>query len=530
MPLRQRPALYPSLAWCALAGLLAGLPSRSSAASPERIATAAFAVSRDPSGQKPAAALGALLRGSIRAHPRLAWIDPARVLSGDPKTREEETLERAQTALADGRRAYDAMTLDDAIARLGQAVSLYQQAGPLIGDLGELKTALYYLGAALTLRGSAEEGVSTFLELLTIDPGYAPAESPPPVQKSFDQALRRLEKAPNGAVEVYSTPPYAAVFIDGDQRGVTPLTVERLTAGTHYVRLEKDGYVSHGAPMEVSPGQRVTSQTRLSSIRRGAELRDLLSRAGREVLEDGMGGQLRSLGRLVVAETLIVVSVSQSGKDVSMTGAVLDATAAIRLATERAVFGADSAEADREMGEFVKKLLDVATSGVAKSDTKPAGGGSGFGLSEGSGLGTKTDPSSTPVTDKPPPTTPVTGTKGPDDEGMKTGTIVGISMAGAGVACGITGVILGSLAFSVHADYINTPQASPDLPVVRRDGKQKALLADIFYGAGAALAIAGGIVVLISESHKPTPAELLGSPVGAAPTDGGAMMYWRSAW
>ncbi|MBI3178974.1 MAG: PEGA domain-containing protein [Deltaproteobacteria bacterium] len=510
---------------------LVAFPGSALAAGPERIATSAFAVSRDPSGQKPAAALGALLRAQIRAHPKLAWIDPARVLSGDPKTREEETLERAQTALADGRRAYDAMTLDEAIARLGQAVSLYQQAGPLIGDLGELKTALFFLGSALTLRGSAEEGVSTFLELLTIDPGYAAVESPPPVMKSFDQAIKRLEKAPNGAVEVYSTPPYAAVFIDGEQRGVTPLTVERLTAGTHYVRLEKDGYVSHGAPMEVSPGQRVTSQTRLSSIRRGAELRDLLSRAGREVLEDGMGGQLRSLGRLLVAETLIVVSVSQSGHDVSMTGAVLDATAAIRLATERAVFGADSQDADREMAEFTKKLLDAAASGVAKTETKPSGGPSGLGLSEGSGLGSKRPDGTVAPTDKPPPTTPVTGTRGPvEDEGMKTGTIVGISMAGAGVACAITGVILGSLAFSTHADYVNTPQASPDLPVIRSDGKQKALLADIFYGTGAALAIAGGIVVLITESHKPTPAELLGSPVGAGPTDGGAMMYWRSAW
>ncbi|MBI2377702.1 MAG: PEGA domain-containing protein [Deltaproteobacteria bacterium] len=507
------------------------LPSFALAANPERVTTAAFAIARDPSGQKPAAAIGALLRDEVKSHPRLSWIDPARVLSGDPKTREEETLERAQTAVADGRRAYDAMALDDAIARLGQAVSLYQQAGPLLGDLGELKTALFYLGSALTLRGSAEEGVSTLLELLTIDPGFAQPESPPPVEKSFEQALKRLEKAPSGAVEVYSTPPYAAVFIDGERRGVTPLSIDRLPAGTHYVRLEKDGYVSHGAPMEISPGQRVTSQTRLSSVRRGAELRDLLSRAGREVLEDGMGGSLRSLGRLLVAESLIVVSVSQSGNDVSMTGAVLDASAAIRLSTERAVFGADSPNAEQEMIELVKKLVAISAGGVAKTDPKNDPPGSGFGLNDGSGLGPKAGPGSAPPEPKPTPTSGAAQATPEDGAGMKTGTIVGISMAGAGVACGITGVILGSLALSTHGDYINTPQASPDLPVVRNDGKQKALLADIFYGAGAALAIAGGIVVWVSESQKPTPAELLGAPVvGASTTDGGAMIFYRSVW
>src|SRR5688572_32967578 len=97
----------------------------------------------------------AILRTRLEKAKTLRVVEPGRVLSGDPRTREEETLERARAAFSDGRRAYDALNLDEAIARLGQAVTLYQQTGPLLSDVEELQIALVYLGASLTLRGSA---------------------------------------------------------------------------------------------------------------------------------------------------------------------------------------------------------------------------------------------------------------------------------------------------------------------------------------------------------------------------------------
>jgi hypothetical protein len=268
-----------------LLAVLSAAPGAGPVGGPEKLATAAFAVARDPSGQKAAATVAAALSERAQRHPRLRVIEPGRALAGDPRTREEETLVRARTALADGRRAYDALSLDDAIARLGQAVTLYQQTGPLLGDLSELETALAYLGAALTLRGSADEGLSTFQELLTLEPGYAPDGLPPTVTRVFDQAVEKTNKQAKGTVEIYSTPPYASVYVDGTFRGVTPLTLRDMGAGTHYVRIEQSGYVVHGAPVEVTANQQVTSQTRLVSVKSGAELRDLLSRASREVLQ-----------------------------------------------------------------------------------------------------------------------------------------------------------------------------------------------------------------------------------------------------
>ncbi len=517
-----------AFAWLSLA---CGAPER--AAEMEKLATAAFAVPRDPSGQRAAAIVAAVLSERVAERARLRPIEPGRALSGDPRTREEETLSRARTALADGRRVYDALNLDEAIARLGQAVSLYQQTGPLLGDLSELATSLAYLGAALTLRGSTDEGVSTFVELLTINPGYSIEGFPPTVAKMFEKAVEKLQKAAKGSVEIYSTPPYAEVFVDGTFRGVTPLTLKDLPGGTHYLRLEANGYVIHGAPLDVTPNQQITSQTRLVSVKNGAELRDLLSRASREVPGENMGGNLRQLARLLVADAMVVVSVSQSGKDATLVGAAFDAGAATRLMTERAVLDADGPGFQRDTAAMVDKLLTA----IAGDAPQPRAGGSGpdgpqsggFGLATGGGTGTTG--AGTGSTGASGATGGGTGAAGagasvsagsgstvsgqapvigPKKEGVKPGTIAGWVMVSAGgVAAGV-GIGFGILTANTHRDYLNTSQASSDLPAIRNAGKNRALVADITLIGGLALVGGGVLTLILSGRESGTPAEILG--------------------
>jgi len=504
---------------------------------PEKLATAAFAVARDPSGQKAAATVSAALAERAARIGRLRIIEPGRALSGDPRTREEETLVRARTALADGRRAYDGLALDDAIARLGQAVTLYQQTGPLLGDLSELETALAFLGAALTLRGSSDEGGSTFQELLVLDPAYAPDGFPPTVMKTFEQAVQKQQKQAKGSVEIYSTPPYAVVYLDGSFRGVTPLTLKDLAAGTHYVRLELNGYVVHGAPIEITANQQVTSQTRLVSVKSGAELRDLLSRSGREVMVEGMGTNLRGLARLLVADVLVVVSVSQSGNDVTMTGAVYDAIGATRIASDRAVADASGPNLYRDAGALAERLLAAASGdkgqgGVSGGSTVNDGDGTGtgFGLSTGAGVGGK----GTAAPTASPPPGPAGGTNtappvageaapiiaAPKDEGIRTGEIVGWSMIGAGGIGMIVGVVFAILAANTHADYLATSQASPDLIGLRDTGKVQALGADLGLFIGGAVVAGGVLTLLLTGGPTQTPDELLNAAI--VPIDGGA--------
>ncbi len=536
-----------------LLALVAGAPGAGALGGPEKLATAAFAVARDPSGQKAAATVSAALAERTGRHPRLRVIEPGRALSGDPRTREEETLVRARTALADGRRAYDALGLDDAIARLGQAVTLYQQTGPLLGDLSELETALAYLGAALTLRGSADEGSSTFQELLTLEPGYAPDGFPPTVMRVFEQAVEKTAKQAKGTVEVYSTPPYATVYLDGTFRGVTPLTLRELSAGTHYVRIEQNGYVVHGAPVEVTPNQQVTSQTRLVSVKSGAELRDLLSRSSREVLQPGMGTNLRALARLLVADALVVVSVSQSGNDVTMTGAVYDAVGAAQIATERAVVDASGPNLYKDAGALADRLI-AAAAGDARVSGASGGGsvddgdgtGTGFGLSTGAGAGAAGGRTSggagSGSAGAPPPGPSGSGTASlppgeavpviampVDDGSVRPATIAGWTMVGVGGVGIIVGTVFAILAKSTHSSYRATPQASVDLPTLRDDGKARALGADLGLFLGAGVGIAGALTLILTSGPSETPEELLNA-ASIVPIDGGGAVVFQGSF
>ncbi len=489
--------------------------ARSAQASQEIQATAAFAVARDPSGQRAAATADALLLARVRGAEKLRLIEPARVLSGDPRTREEETLERARAALADGRRTYDAMSLDQSIARLGQSVSLYQQTGPLVGDLEELKTALAYLGSALVLRGSPDEGESTFIELLTIDPTHPLEGFPPTVATVYDRATQKIEKLASGSVEIYSTPPYAAVYLDGRFEGVTPVTLTDLVAGTHYLRIEKVGYTVHGAPLEISANQQITSQTRLSSIKRGAELRDLTARCAEEVLADGMGGALRQLVRELVADTLVFVSVTQSGSDATFTGAVFDAATGVRVATERAVLSIDSPVFGKGLDDLMSRLLKAAETGKPATGAPPPPGGSGgaFGLGgSGSGSGGNLPPPVS-VTNPPPPAR---------DQGTPATVYLGWTLVGVGAAGVILGAVFGGLAKATYDDFRLTQQASPDLPSLRNTGQTWSLAADLSYLGGGLFAIGGATILLIELYKRPTAADVLraDNPPDAEPSAG----------
>lgn len=496
----------------------------SASAQPREIrATASFAVAKDPSGQQAATRVHAALQDRVARSELMRSIEPARVFAGDPRTREEETLERARAALADGRRAYDALALDDAIARLGQSVSLYQQTGPLLHDLKELQGALTYLGAALTLRGSADEGESTFVELLTLNPGQTLEGFPPTIERVFERALARVDAAPTGSVEIYSTPPYAAVYVDGRFEGVTPLTIQELVAGTHYVRIEKTGYTVHGAPLEVAAKQRITSQTRLRDIKRGAELRDLTARAALEVGVEGMGGALRTLARQLVADTLIFVSVTQSGRDATLTGAVFDARTGARVATERVVLGVERAEFERDLGEYVDRLITAATTGqaaegrIASEGRSEASGDGAFGLAGGTG------PSgggglNTQVQARPPPRT-------------SSEVYLGWTLIGVGSAALVTGTAFGISALKVHGDFRKTAQGSPDLGDIRDTGKRNTLIADICLISGGLLAAGGTAILLIANARQDSPQEFLQNPrAGVAPLEDGAMLSFGGSF
>ncbi len=84
---------------------------------------------------------------------------------------------------------------------------------------------------------------------VTPDRGTAPAPAPPAPASAPRQAAPTPAPAPApatavGNLLVRTSPDGATVFIDGDRRGVTPLTVQKLPLGTRRVRVQRDGFTT----------------------------------------------------------------------------------------------------------------------------------------------------------------------------------------------------------------------------------------------------------------------------------------------
>lgn len=118
--------------------------------------------------------------------------------------------------------------------------------------------------AALSLRQLKRyvEALAMYNELLT---SFA-ASIPPEERKTIDDAITQLKQTV-GEVQINSDQPGATVVIDGQQQqGATPLAPIAVNAGTHTVRISKEGYEAFEASVLVAGGQRETVNGKLKAL------------------------------------------------------------------------------------------------------------------------------------------------------------------------------------------------------------------------------------------------------------------------
>lgn len=134
--------------------------------------------------------------------------------------------------------------------------------------------------AALSLRQlkRSVEALSMYNELVATFGGSIPPEE----RKTIDDAIAQLKLAV-GEVAIDSDQPGSTVVIDGQQQaGVTPMAAIGVNAGTHSVRISKEGYEAFEAQVLVAGGQRETVHGKLKA----------LSTIGRLVVREASGKTL----------------------------------------------------------------------------------------------------------------------------------------------------------------------------------------------------------------------------------------------
>jgi PEGA domain len=99
----------------------------------------------------------------------------------------------------------------------------------------------------------------------------------------FDLVAAAANVATTGKIKVVSPVPEARVFIDGANVGTAPADKE-LTAGEHFVVVEKEGFAKFEQKVAIEAGQTITVTAQLRSV---GKVRFLSTPAGAEVVLDG---------------------------------------------------------------------------------------------------------------------------------------------------------------------------------------------------------------------------------------------------
>jgi hypothetical protein len=178
----------------------------------------------------------------------------ARARQALPRTA-EPIRARAREALAESREEYRQLHFGEAIARLARTEAE-------LGALAHSSEDMTLLGALALQRGinqlalgqgdAASQAISTAIFL-----GYAgPAagEFPPQVEAFVKRVRLGLESATTGGLTVRANPSSAEIWIDGKDRGVSPVTVE-VKPGLHHLRVARSGHLPRAFFQQVTSGK-----------------------------------------------------------------------------------------------------------------------------------------------------------------------------------------------------------------------------------------------------------------------------------
>jgi len=112
--------------------------------------------------------------------------------------------------------------------------------------------------------------------------------STPPAGETRDVYATLQPVETYGSIHVTSTPSNAAIYLNGNYRGVAPLTITDLTPGTYSLSADRSGYQSDYTTVTVRAGQQSNMQFTLTPIEQYGSIKITSSPSGAYVYMDGV--------------------------------------------------------------------------------------------------------------------------------------------------------------------------------------------------------------------------------------------------
>lgn len=264
------------------------------------------------------------------------------------------SLAKVRAALDDAAAAYSENNLADCLAYADDALAAFERGPAFTEDSKAWAVfrdvhAMRALAAVELKRTAAAD--AAIAALLAVQPSWSPnrARAPKALMRRVDEVIDEQRSLPPLALQVESKPNGATVVLDGKRHGKTPLVIEGLAPGVHYL-LVTSGRGRFVKKVELADEDALVT-AKLGGGRKGAAARDVTL-----LLEQPLGANKLVEAVSDVDDDALVVVLLPAGKKVEAIGA------RITRGEVAVVVGArmDDTESDRERAtyELIEGLLE----------------------------------------------------------------------------------------------------------------------------------------------------------------------------
>jgi hypothetical protein len=442
-----------------LVGLLAVGPAAAQSSMPARLVPRALsaastaptvtvvAIALDAAARTEAARLTHFAEQAVVRSGRLELVRLTDALDTSGRREREARAAEAAAAMKEGQRAYDELDTQQALQQFDKAVRAYE-AGDLSRHFGDLIRARVMKAASQVANGENTAAQLEIRSVLAMDPRaqFSPNFFPPDEMAFVEKERKSALAAAKTSLSVRTEPVPAQVYVNGEFRGVSPVSLTDLTPADHYVTAAAPGYAL--AQRRGREGETVLT---LQPVAAQKALQTATETAARKPEGPDRDKALRELGTLAgVSQVLALLVRGGAG------AGPLDVTA-LRLDVAD---GHNQAYALAMVprGDGMASGSDALLTGLVSADAPRQGG------------------------------KPVTHFSG----GSATRRTVGYVLMATGVAMVAGGVYFGMEASAKEDDFRRAPQNSARAKDLKDTGKTYALVADIGVIAGLAAAGLGG--------------------------------------
>ncbi len=252
----------------------------------------------------------------------------------------------------------------------GDGTSSFEQANALLEKHPDVGGARLHarvakgLGVSKTMSGSKVDGQRWIKRSLLLYDKQSARQYAYSVEVHdvYQRANREILDMAKGSIAVQSIPSGAEVVLNGVFKGYTPITLQAIAAGHHFLELRTDGYKRWTSSPVVTEGGSVTLDAAMEEWELRGDLKKALSNVRRGMSKSKFGKVAKGLGVLTGSKEVLVLYASSRSGNYNLDGFHWNGTAV----------SAVQSDLSQGLDESVRVMLGQALGTEYKTDARVA--------------------------------------------------------------------------------------------------------------------------------------------------------------